>query len=109
MGLFDTFIPDEPLTCPACDKPHIKDLQTKQLDNSLTRFKIGDSIESVYEPLIIIANGKIDCYEWCNETASMVYYWALIENNIFTGLEYRHIWKRDEEPNADVHDKDSRQ
>ncbi len=97
MGLFDTFIPPETLTCPACNKDHIVDLQTKDLDPAMTVYRIGDKVDIGISTLSVILNGKVSCYEWCNESHTLPHYWAIIEDSIYTGLEYfgTKVWNEE--------------
>lgn len=99
MGMFDEFILDERLMCPACNTPHIDALQTKSLpDRSLRHFRVGDRMEfNVYdgEADLHISSGWVQAYEWCTDAAAMVYYKVHIEDSKFVRVEFDRIWERD--------------
>ena len=105
MGMFDRFIVSPPIACPACNKPHIKELQTKAFpDPSLMRWSVGDEITASggydSEIELYVKDGWAACYEWCNESEAMVNYRAIVKDGKFVGVEFDRIWWRPRDDQA---------
>ena len=84
MGLFDTFIFDQPIACSECGK-ELKSAQTKNFGSTLDTYRVGDAIRDCDIRLGII---KEQCYcDSCSGTngAKENDAWVVIWHGVYAG------------------------
>jgi len=89
MGMFDTFIPKDPVLCPSCSAP-IEDFQTKALAGELQTIREGKEFHNIVNGLDI-RNGNIPVYQYCDSCSKQIYAIAVIEEWKFTSIELMNV------------------
>lgn len=83
MGMFDSFIASEDILCSQCEHNLGKEVQVKNLDQSLAIFKPGDVVES-----LSTKNDDIifEDYVYCSKCSTKTYVHIAIKSNIFIDI-----------------------
>lgn len=93
MGLFDTFIPKEPMKCPYCGKFSIDDFQTKDLFYKMLAFRVDDKVENGD---LVAKDGDYPVYTSCDWCGSWVEAEVVIIGGEFKGfIKYGRLDSQD--------------
>jgi hypothetical protein len=83
MGMFDTFYPNKKTKCSSCLTKSNDGIQTKEFENTLREYHIGDMIDSsTYMNEVIIE----DTY-YCRICHAETKFYIGIKNNIFVSIK----------------------